>query len=363
MESIKRETFNNTVLKYLEQVTTTDWIAKEAYKFEFANFIQKNVNFDKQSDDEILSILLKSQKIRYDGATGIQFIQKSGREKLSVFLDKNDVALFREFSKSNFESINWASRNMSFTALTSWLSALFPHKIFSVSIAGVNETINYLFETDLDKFPKTGMNYVLSCQEYLQKTEDELRKFPFEEKHLSVWNKYFENNPELNIKPKSSFEKVDWVWLVEDFHYFVLREILDIKNLRKGKKSKIDSVKEDFEPVAIEGKSKLAVHMLRERNSSLVKRIKDKALSANPMLNCEVCGFSFYEKYGELGKGFIEAHHKTPLSESQEIKTTKNDIALLCSNCHRMIHKNFSESDENSVMTVEELKKIMDRNN
>jgi len=99
--------------------------------------------------------------------------------------------------------------------------------------------------------------------------------------------------------------------------------------------------------------------MRYERNNSLITQIKKKALKANPMLNCEVCGFSFYEKYGELGKGFIEAHHKTPLYESKETQTTKDDIALICSNCHKMVHKKFSGDNENSIMAIEELKEIM----
>jgi 5-methylcytosine-specific restriction protein A len=73
------------------------------------------------------------------------------------------------------------------------------------------------------------------------------------------------------------------------------------------------------------------------------------------MLNCEVCGFSFLDAYGELGEGFIEAHHKNPMSlQEGEIKTTLDDIALVCSNCHRMLHKG------NPVLSVEELKERME---
>ena len=50
--------------------------------------------------------------------------------------------------------------------------------------------------------------------------------------------------------------------------------------------------------------------------------------------------FDFQIVYGDLGKGFIEAHHRTPLSELKGEKTTKlDDLALVCSNCHRMLHK------------------------
>lgn len=58
---------------------------------------------------------------------------------------------------------------------------------------------------------------------------------------------------------------------------------------------------------------------------------------------CQACGFNFHEVYGQLGKEFIEAHHLKPLAnlpENQPVpQDPHNDFAVLCSNCHRMIHK------------------------
>jgi 5-methylcytosine-specific restriction protein A len=46
------------------------------------------------------------------------------------------------------------------------------------------------------------------------------------------------------------------------------------------------------------------------------------------------------DTYGDIGKGFIEAHHVKPLAERDGEKVTnKKDIALVCSNCHNMLHK------------------------
>ena len=59
---------------------------------------------------------------------------------------------------------------------------------------------------------------------------------------------------------------------------------------------------------------------------------------------CEACGFKFEEKYGDFGADYIECHHENPLSErpevdwTDELKTSIEDVKLLCSNCHRMIH-------------------------
>ncbi len=45
----------------------------------------------------------------------------------------------------------------------------------------------------------------------------------------------------------------------------------------------------------------------------------------------ERCHFDFVERYGPLGRGFIEAHHLKPLSELTEATVTRTeDIALVC---------------------------------
>ena len=68
---------------------------------------------------------------------------------------------------------------------------------------------------------------------------------------------------------------------------------------------------------------------------------------------CQVCGFDFYQHYGDLGKDYIEVHHIKPLSSLDEevVIDPYNDLVCLCANCHRMMHRNTEH-----VMTVEELK-------
>ena len=142
MTAIKNEVFSNTVLRYLEHLNESDaWILDEAYKFEFANFVQRNVNFAKQTNEEILKILLKSQENKYDRIRGVQFIQKNAKN-LSVILELKDIELFRGFSQKDFESIDWQNKSMSFTALSAWLSSLCPDKFYPVPMTGIDKTIN-----------------------------------------------------------------------------------------------------------------------------------------------------------------------------------------------------------------------------
>ena len=83
------------------------------------------------------------------------------------------------------------------------------------------------------------------------------------------------------------------------------------------------------------------------RNRKLIKEKKETS-----DYKCEVCNFSFKEKYGDIGLKFIEAHHKNMLSFGERI-TKLADIALLCSNCHSMIHK------KNPPYKINELKSIL----
>lgn len=64
---------------------------------------------------------------------------------------------------------------------------------------------------------------------------------------------------------------------------------------------------------------------------------------------CEACSFDFKAVYGELGKNYIEAHHLFPLSSLEEGQKAAygpmDDFAVLCANCHRMIHRQDDVSD------------------
>lgn len=108
------------------------------------------------------------------------------------------------------------------------------------------------------------------------------------------------------------------------------------KNLKEIRK--VEDVDDGF-VIAQEGAILSKLHKVRERNASLVARKKSQYFNATGKLECEVCGFDFNRTYGERGAGFIECHHTTPLSELVGKRaTTLNDLALVCANCHRMLH-------------------------
>ncbi len=88
----------------------------------------------------------------------------------------------------------------------------------------------------------------------------------------------------------------------------------------------------------MEGRYLLRWHAYRERNPALRQKKIHSVLAQCGVLACEACGFDFYRTYGERGSGYIECHHVEPLHVGGEGPRTIRDLALLCSNCHRMIH-------------------------
>lgn len=70
---------------------------------------------------------------------------------------------------------------------------------------------------------------------------------------------------------------------------------------------------------------------------------------------CQVCGFDFEKKYGEIGKEFIHVHHKVDISTIGDEYSVDpiNDLIPVCPNCHSMLHK------KKPAYLIEELKQIM----
>ncbi|MHC2640175.1 5-methylcytosine-specific restriction protein A [Bradyrhizobium liaoningense] len=84
------------------------------------------------------------------------------------------------------------------------------------------------------------------------------------------------------------------------------------------------------------------------------KLVKDAKKHHGP--TCQACGFNFEKVYGELGKGYIEVHHKRPIADGGPRTSTVQDVDVICANCHRMIHR------KGTPMTLHQLKKILKEN-
>src|SRR5450759_252567 len=89
---------------------------------------------------------------------------------------------------------------------------------------------------------------------------------------------------------------------------------------------------------------KYAYHRKIERNRTAAKQAKKSHGT-----RCQACDLDFEERYGAIGKGFIEAHHLRAIASLEEgvaiTYDVATDFAVLCANCHRMIHRSDDPSD------------------
>ena len=98
---------------------------------------------------------------------------------------------------------------------------------------------------------------------------------------------------------------------------------------------------------ALEGEAYKAEAIFRSRNRALIQ-----AKKANSDYRCEVCRFGFEETYGAIGREYVVAHHLKPIAAGPS-KTTLDDIALVCANCHAMIHA------KSPPISIEGLRKLV----
>lgn len=128
----------------------------------------------------------------------------------------------------------------------------------------------------------------------------------------------------------------------------ITKEVYDrITTLAEINYEDIPSVVDSFVRDSQEGSKKYIYTTRYERDPLL----REQAIKIHG-LSCMVCGFNFLETYGELGRGFIHVHHISPLSITGEHSVNpKTDLAILCPNCHSMIHR-----EKSRVLTIDELK-------
>ena len=113
-----------------------------------------------------------------------------------------------------------------------------------------------------------------------------------------------------------------------------------------------DNQQDEDEQNRIEGRITEARILRRQRNrAARQKCLEDSGYT------CYVCGFNFEKVYGEIGKDFLEVHHKKPLASYDDAHPVpQSELCALCSNCHSMVHHG------KELLDVEELKRIYEEN-
>jgi len=141
----------------------------------------------------------------------------------------------------------------------------------------------------------------------------------------------------------SNMDKLRYL-LVNDFQWEDLKEGLEIVQKSTEDRRTIEIFDESI--MIQEGMKKIVETSVYERSSKL-RQIAIEYFTKEDDIICEACNFSFKKFYGNIGKGYIEIHHVKPVFKYQDeeldktIETALVNVVPVCSNCHRMIHRNW----------------------
>lgn len=131
--------------------------------------------------------------------------------------------------------------------------------------------------------------------------------------------------------------------LTNDFEYADVQ-----KNLREIASDERKKLVFDENIVIQEGITKISQTRLYTRSTTL-RNYAIEFFTQNNHIACQCCSFDFECFYGlELGGGFIEIHHNKPVFQYEDTDTQQTlenavqNLTPVCSNCHRMIHRNRS---------------------
>jgi 5-methylcytosine-specific restriction protein A len=92
-----------------------------------------------------------------------------------------------------------------------------------------------------------------------------------------------------------------------------------------------------------EGRILTLAHRRAERNRRLrTMLIRDRRKTNR--LRCDACHITNPTSDSRLDDAIFDAHHLVPLSAIGSTKTKLSDVALLCANCHKIIHRLTSTS-------------------
>jgi predicted HNH restriction endonuclease len=246
---INREKYIDCFDEYKRYLKSSKWISQELYKFEFAIWLNHNIDISKQTVNQLFEICKKSQEEQYSDENGsksnelgIQFIRKGGTEKLSEYITIKDAEIFKFLYNNEYDKDTFSKRGISYTILSAWLGTIYPDRFVCVPAVDFVHSISFLFDFDFQKMPQRGFQYFEFGQEYFKIIKNELKQENFIEFFLSEINKYRKS---LKINEKSNYDECDWNWITEDFNLFIFRNYLNLYQKKLKKKEKEQKQREN----------------------------------------------------------------------------------------------------------------------
>jgi 5-methylcytosine-specific restriction protein B len=213
---INLEIFKNVCDKYIKHCNQTDWLRDEKYKFNFADWTAENIDFDSQTDEEILGLAKQSQEERYyeqSNAVGVNFILAEKRYK-DDFITINDVKYFRELINNNYRDDEpELDHDMTYPKVSAWVSCFNPSNYIAYASGELHFGLAHIAGLG-KKYPKKGYKAFQFAQSLLH----HLKTLLMERDDLIALYKEHLNHNELT--------ELDWAWITQDFNLFVTRVVV-----------------------------------------------------------------------------------------------------------------------------------------
>jgi hypothetical protein len=217
-EQLDLELFNNYFSEYIRYCKESTWLSiAEAYKFRFGRWLNERVNFDTQSDEEILALCNESQEQHFDPnstAKGVNFIVSQKRYQ-DEFISLIDIQNIRRLRKGELLSdADLKDSPLSFPKFAVWAGVLMSESNMIFASDELTLGISNLFH--LDDYPKSGVRAFNLANACLKDIKSAVQQY---------YNREASELIQL-IFPGSLIQPIDLVWLVQDFILFLNRRIL-----------------------------------------------------------------------------------------------------------------------------------------
>lgn len=184
------------------------------------------------------------------------------------------------------------------------------------------------------------------------KAHDTFERFGYAEYKGEARNGYVEITEEGKSHLANNQEILRYL-LINDFTYEDLTANLKVIESNKDDR-KIETFDENI--IIQEGLKRITESKVYER-SKLLRDYAIESFKDQGRISCCCCTFNFEEFYGpEIGAGFIEIHHIKPIFQYEDqnlietIRKAIQNLTPVCSNCHRMKHRNWSKPMETQAL-------------
>jgi 5-methylcytosine-specific restriction protein A len=220
-------------------------------------------------------------------------------------------------------------------------SGYYPVFLFKTDMSGVYLSLNQGVSEVRDYYKRDAKNVLkLRAQDFRAKLDlasDDLLEIDLQAKGDARF--YEAGNIIAKYYPVDKLPNEETI-KADIFRYLNLYEELAFNDTQLNERRSLTAIE----------KKQYRLHFRIERNSAISKKVKGIKGYA-----CEACAFDFRTKYGELGEKFIEVHHLKPISSlgiGQFEVNVLADFAVLCSDCHSMIHRFDDPSDLDRLKLV-----------